>query len=280
MPNFEMVVPTRERAIELIDQHAPDSLKPLLKQCVRPAIALRIEKIDDAEIPTGASKFGGSPDVPADFEWPTWQDKPLGLLAQINLQEMAPFDVEGLLPRHGILLFFYEMEEMFVPDDEAQGTWRVLWIENGPLSRRQPPANIPPKNISAVPPGRIFAATELTTLDACDLDLSSEEYDAFTADFLPNFGRQKDIHRMLGNTENIQDSVLMVNEMRRLGVTKYHEHEAAILRGYADWLLLLQVQSDNHFPESWGDWGTLYFTIQREALLTRQFGETLFELQF
>lgn len=73
----------RHEAIALIHAHAPSRLQNPLIALLRPAIALSATRANDAEIPLGASKFGGAPDVPPGFEWPMWNDKPLGFLAQI-----------------------------------------------------------------------------------------------------------------------------------------------------------------------------------------------------
>ncbi len=81
----------REKAIELIRAHAPARLQDALIALLRPAIALSATRTNDAQIPLGASKFGGAPDVPSGFEWPMWNEKPLGFLAQINLEEVAAF---------------------------------------------------------------------------------------------------------------------------------------------------------------------------------------------
>ena len=67
---------------------------------------------------SGASKIGGKPYLPADFEWPTFTDsddnvtRPLSFFCQINLAEVKPFDKDGVLPGRGTLYFFYECESM------------------------------------------------------------------------------------------------------------------------------------------------------------------------
>lgn len=92
-------------------------IKERLEKMERNSIQLKIEgKTEDI---VGNSRFGGAPDVPDDFIWPvfetdTFDDKnikprPLSFLAQFNCQELAAYDSEGLLPRIGILSFFYEV---------------------------------------------------------------------------------------------------------------------------------------------------------------------------
>ncbi len=88
-PAAETYAQKRAEAVALIEQHAPPRLQSALIDLLRPAIALCATRAEDAQIPIGASKFGGAPDVLADFEWPMWNEKPLGFLAQINLEEVA-----------------------------------------------------------------------------------------------------------------------------------------------------------------------------------------------
>lgn len=65
-------------------------------------------ELTDAPVP-GGSKVGGRPDVEAEFEWPTEEDDedaPLQFIAQINLAEVHPHDLDGRLPAKGMLWFF------------------------------------------------------------------------------------------------------------------------------------------------------------------------------
>ena len=73
------------------------------------------------------SKFGGKPYLPADFTWPYYngedydgvkKNRPLTFLAQIDLHEAHPFDRDSVLPDHGMLYFFYDLDEMpYDPND-------------------------------------------------------------------------------------------------------------------------------------------------------------------
>src|SRR5437660_3738448 len=48
--------------------------------------------------PDARSRLGGSPDVPAGFEWPTWQDRELAFLGQLDLAEVAATGCAAPLP--------------------------------------------------------------------------------------------------------------------------------------------------------------------------------------
>ena len=51
----------------------------ILLPLAKPAIALQSTAADDTTIALGASKIGGSPDVPRDFVWPERQPTAFGL---------------------------------------------------------------------------------------------------------------------------------------------------------------------------------------------------------
>ena len=79
----------------------------------RNTIQLKIARKETYKL--GATRFGGKPDVPPDFVWPTYEgesydhevkDRPLTFLAQFNCEELAQFDKDHLLPDHGLLSFY------------------------------------------------------------------------------------------------------------------------------------------------------------------------------
>ena len=132
MTPAEQYAQKRAQAVALIREHAPLPLQQSLIDLLRPAIALNATRRDDDAIAIGASKFGGAPDAPAGFEWPTWNERPLGFLAQINLEEVAPFDVENLLPASGLLSFFYSWEDW---QGTGEDICRVIWIDSTQIMR-------------------------------------------------------------------------------------------------------------------------------------------------
>lgn len=79
--------------------------------------------------PRGRSRLGGSPDLPADFVWPTWFDRPLAFVAQIDLAELASAGRSAELPEAGLLLVFTELAAQLtglMPDHT--GSCRVVYV--------------------------------------------------------------------------------------------------------------------------------------------------------
>ena len=126
------------------------------KQVLPPLCRSRIETrfaTAGENLPTGSSKFGGRPDVPAGFVWPVFETKtldndtvkprPLAFLAQFDCARLAGLDPEGLLPRTGLLSFFYELgSQRWGYDPKDAGCARVFWFEEGPLAPAEFPQDL------------------------------------------------------------------------------------------------------------------------------------------
>ena len=85
------------------------------------SIRLKTKYIDE-KLPIGASKLFGTPDIYEGFVWPTieidGEEYDLSFVGQINLKDVTKYDKEGLLPKKGMLYFFYDLDEMpFDPND-------------------------------------------------------------------------------------------------------------------------------------------------------------------
>jgi uncharacterized protein YwqG len=79
---------------------------------------------------TPGSKFFGCPDVWESFEWPTAKDKDgdeydLDFVCQISCAEISAHDKDGLLPKTGMLYFFYDL------DDHYLRNCTVLYYDGG-----------------------------------------------------------------------------------------------------------------------------------------------------
>ena len=81
-----------------------------------------------------ASKWWGDPDMPENMQYPTIEvtedgetfDYPLTFVCQINCEDLAALDPEGLLPHEGMLYFFAAMDKWLgydSPTTNGQGEW-------------------------------------------------------------------------------------------------------------------------------------------------------------
>lgn len=89
-------------------------------------IPLTFEACEENDIPVGASKSGGYPDLPPTISYPTfcgytytrigdgqvtqYNESAMQLVAQINLSEVAEYDRDNKLSSNGILYFFWSGE--------------------------------------------------------------------------------------------------------------------------------------------------------------------------
>lgn len=89
-----------------ISKQGLDEYRDFLLSVARPTVELIAA--DTAVTPT-CSKFGGVPDLPADFEWPQSKFGPYRFLGQFNLADI-PKGPHGL-PSDGLLSFFYAHDE-------------------------------------------------------------------------------------------------------------------------------------------------------------------------
>lgn len=97
-----------ERALELIHNSGLPRIADQLTGLLMYSIRLKTHSVQESELAIGASKIGGTPDLPPGRAWPEWEDgTPFLFIAQINLSEIAAYDREGALPHTGMLYFFY-----------------------------------------------------------------------------------------------------------------------------------------------------------------------------
>jgi uncharacterized protein YwqG len=230
----------------------------------------------------GFSRIGGRPTVPTGFEWPLWKGKPLGFLCQIDLAEVPRGGDFGVLPPTGFLLVFYDAEQgTWGFDPKDRGSWRVYYFEalNG-ASDLAPPSGLAKAGVFPEVP--VQFASILTYPSGLDgrvqaLKLGGGEGEAYYELCATPFGGNP-LHQLLGCSTPVQDNdmdlqcQLVSNGIYCGDPTGYHDPRRAELeKGRGDWILLLQIDSDDRAGMMWGDAGMLYFWIRREDLARRDF---------
>ena len=265
----------------MIRAHVPARLQDPLIELLRPAIALKVKSEDDAQIPIGASKFGGAPDVPEGFEWPTWNEKPLGFLAQINLKEMAGFDVEGLLPKSGLLLFFMSFDEenpIWGYANQREG-WQVFYCLAQSIQRSQflasgqsilPAMSLKPKVAWTLP----FASED--EIEAC-FDEESPNYcgeddDWEYTDFHDEFCEEHSNFNKIGGWPNtLQDP--MGPQCQSESETYFQTKDLPSETENEEWRFIFQFDGQTYDEKWWPYVGIFYFWINARDLESQDFSQ-------
>ena len=249
------------------------------------------------------SKFGGRPAVPEDFEWPRYEAKnfdgvlknrPLSFMCQINLDDVSGYDKDELLPKTGLLLFFYEQETMcwgFDPEDK--GCSRVYYFaDTAALHEAELPADLG-EDYRVREYELSFAARAsypcFEEFDCCaDSDIEWEDYDEAVE--AKGYELDNERHKLLGYADLVKGE--MLTECERVSRDLYcgdaesygstpDDTEKEILKAASDWVLLFQMASieDDDYELMFGDVGDIYYYIRKQDLTELRFDKTWLVLQ-
>lgn len=254
----------------------------------RPSIRLYAHAVEESSLQVGASKLGGLPDLPSGTAWPEWNGLPLSFLAQIHLDDLYSYDVQRVLPRHGMLWFFYDAQQQTFGDSPADaGGWRVLFKEDLRGLQRTPfPARLSGK--SQFHACSIRFACEITLPQQPELELANfdwtdedvKRYETLLSQFPDSADRAAIHHRMLGYADALQDDMRLQCQLMTHGVTNSDDPSIDELsKGASDWQLLLQVDSDEHAGMRWATAGMVYYWIKLADLQACRFDKTWLVLQ-
>ena len=236
------------------------------------------------------SRIGGVPDLPDDFQWPRWKNAPLAFLAQIDLAEIGQQSVLPDLPKHGLLHVFYDQEQStwgFDPEDKR--SWRVIYSDDGAGFRRtDPPVGVSRQGRYREKRVEFREVTTYPSLDRLSeqpIQMSDETWDELDNHQARDFAGLPR-HQLGGLPNPVQgDNMELECQLASSGVnvggpSGFASPEAKVLEsGAADWVLLLQLDTDDDADMMWGDVGALYFWIRDEDLKARKFSECWMVLQ-
>ncbi len=251
----------------------------ILNKLARNAILLKTKKAEAADIPIGATKFGGSPDLPDDAKWPILnQGTALAFLCQINLAEVAQLGtvLDGF-PKEGLLSVF-SSDGCFEEDQSEPISYRtddiphvILLTKSGrSLTRRQLPESL-----------RLFRPIDDASIDFQGL-ISLPKHRAEPA--MANLGWSKEVYERFDTMEGKFRSVQMYRAFRDSS-SSHHQ-----LGGYADFQqmfpeelngvdssLLLQLGTDFSWCQiEWGgDGGEFALYVDNKALKKGRFEQVV-----
>lgn len=258
-------------------------------------ICLKSQPLGENKLPLGTSKLGGSPDLPPGVGWPEWKGEPLSFIGQFRMPDVTEYDAEGVLPRSGMLYFFYSAsQETWGFDPADRGSWRVLYadVDSSKLVRTSAPATLlEDGNFSpcALTYGCEVTLPSLYSADMNNLELTEQEIDAYselTDQLAVLRGEGKEpIHQMLGHPLEIQGTRQLQCQLVSNGIycgdpSGYEDPRVESLKqGVTDWRLLLQIDSDDNAGMMWGDAGKIYYWIRQQDLQARDFDNVWMLLQ-
>src|SRR5579859_2353063 len=251
------------------------SRQQLIEQLARPSI--RIHTTAAAAAP-GSSRLGGQPDLPAQSAWPLYQGTPMAFVAQIRLSDVS--SLNDLLPHNGTLWFFYDASQrVFGDTPHDRGGWQVIY---DPGEHAGPP-HAAPADLPADARFQASAATFATELtlpvdpsafvpDGQWSQQDQQRYETLLDHTSSPDERSTPHHRMLGHPDQIQDDMRRQCALLAHGLSDETDPAAAALLEHAnDWVLLLQIDSDEQAGMRWASNGMLYYWIEQAALQQAQF---------
>lgn len=285
----------KNEILELLAASGLEAYTERFDSLIFPTYEIQLNPKEDADIPTGASKIGGEPDLHADVEWPQWESHNMSFVAQINLADLSD---NTLLPSEGVLSFFYTVEGLENPDFyEAPDTCRVIYTPAERLSqldRRSLPelaeeAVFRP-NVAAFTPALCVPASESAYLESMDLGWNGnrEHFDLYWKVFLEAYRERTQpsdtIHRLLGHPDQIQGDMQVACEVMTTDLTydmlQDAEVNARTVKSALQWRLLLQIDSDeDNTGIMFGDVGRIYFWIREDDLAAQRFDRVVCEMQ-
>ena len=251
---------------------------PLLESLARSSVRLRrTEACPDGD---AGSRFGGTALLPGGQAWPaTRAGRPLSFLAQVSTADIPVPSGVAVLPADTLLAFFYEAGEQqgwgFDPGDRQFSA--VI-----PVPAADTVAVASPPQALAFPAYRMLPRPVTTIPDHGEpsLDELGADY-AVVRRLYADLDRDDKApwHRMFGWPDLVQNPMQLECQLASNGIYVgdgkgyRHPRAAELAPGAEDWLLLLQLDTDDKIGWMWGDTGTIYYWIRRQDLLAARFDQ-------
>lgn len=260
----------------------------------RSAIRLGLKAMEQSSAAIGSSRVGGQPDLPPGTTWPTKQGAPMSFVAQVRMEEAAPYDTAHLLPSTGLLAFFYDAaQETYGTDPADLAGFQVLYVATD-LARLQ---RLPfPEALPASARFQACAVTfsnELTVTQSPDLEIpglswspdAQKRYETAIGSVagLAIGSQGGPRSQLLGFPYTLQDDMRVQCQLASHGISMDQAgsdpRTATLSAGAANWQLLLQLDSEPQAGMRWADAGMLYYWIERDALRSATFDNVWVVLQ-
>ncbi len=244
-----------------------DAIERSARECV--SLVLKARK---TALPLGASRFGGSPDMPRTATWPLSARGYLTFLAQINLSELPKLKGRPLPPSGWLYVFLGS-------DESTSDVEHVVKFAKGRTVLES----------RAAPPGtRVLPVCAVTAKLACDIPgKGAPERKAWSFAARAS-GRLRALTgrvgtgypRLLGYPscamDDPRETAALIRDLRRrpFDLTWQSRNRVAVDAARAEWVHLLSLGSDTGLGVTFCHSGVLQIVIRRADLKARSFSRT------
>lgn len=280
----------QKKLIGVVEKHVIEPYRESMMKEIQPSIRLKTTGISCQEL--GKTKLGGCPDISKKISWAKseFDNSYLSFLGQINLEEVKEFDEYELLPKKGMLYFFFNLDS----GDDG----KVLFSKDvNKLEKAVPPEELKEekksllqklltgkskKRILKESKVEIYKEYGLPSWDSLRLEriqkitgtpikpIKAFKEGIFEDSYEEGENESTSNHHLLGNYKGIQNEFHELNfvdfKNRNLEDLTITEIENAL-----QWKLIFQFDSDKNLEISWGDWGRIYFFIHEDDLKNQNF---------
>jgi hypothetical protein len=218
-----------------------------------------------AELPLGASRLGGLPDLAPGTSWPEMDGVPMEFLAQLRLDELAPLDPLGRLPRAGSLVFFQNSQFVHNDMEPDAKACAVLFIAPETVLERAVPPRVEWKGEYSPHPQVAPYVFGLATVEAAAFEDLPASKSPFVAKSLAGAWDKLLIqqHKALRPADSGHHV---------LGYVRDSDFAGAHVNGAKD-QLLLELFSDEAADFNFGDADTLRFLLRKDELAAGNFSK-------
>ena len=265
---------TSDTVMSLLAEALPKETSRLMR-LARPAIGLWPQR-PPRNMPANASRFGGMPFAPPEWQWPVVEGEPMLFLGQINCADLQGFAGAEQFPSSGMLAFFGDHDSVTGCLLTGLGVAVYHWSTVKDL-------------VPATPPIELMMNVPLCALAFRPLvDLPDPGSTAFRkilprGSQVPRYAAVRDAVRFHGIPEQLRYYCGLSKLLGWPTLVQGDDHDLPLdTRNPAAYRLLLQLDgySNGDEHEGWGPGGSLYFLMRDRDLRQRRFDRCDFGMQY
>lgn len=259
---------SRDEIAQRLRQNVPEFCGRLIELAL-PAIGLWPQR--RAQVDPTASRFGGMPLAPPDWQWPTSKEEPRLFVGQINCAELRGLPGAELLPASGLLAFFGDHDAVtgcFPFDSHCVFHWLDV-DQLVPAKSELDPIEVFPS--CALVPRPMLDLPHPDSRSVGEFNLSEDQRRSYF-----------DVWQEVREHGIPDDCAYYVSFSKLLGWPALVQSEIGMLDSPAAARLLLQVDQYCNGEElhGWGPGGSLYYVLPEPDLRAQIFEGCELEGQF